>query len=170
MTAHIDTAKMILDIGCGTNKVPGTIGLDKKAFKGVDLICDFEQALPFDNNSIDVVHLRHVLEHIRDLIHFMEEVYRICKKDAVVYVDVPYYASRGAFRDPTHLHFISEDTFQYFEHTAEYYGIKTNFKIEKIRFDYRKPFRYFPGTIRKRFRRYLLNVIDNLHVVLRAVK
>lgn len=158
-----------MDIGCGDNKTPGAIGLDKRPCKNVDIICDFDLGLPFSNNRIETVHLRHVIEHVRDLIHFMEELYRICKKDAMIYVEAPYYSSRGAFRDPTHRHFISEDTFQYFEYPADY-GAQMNFKIESIHYDYRRPFKYFPEYIRKRFRRYLLNVADSISVTLRTVK
>jgi ubiquinone/menaquinone biosynthesis C-methylase UbiE len=163
------SAKTVLDIGCGSNKVPGAVGLDKRSCKDVDVICDFEYGLPIRDSRVTAVYLRHVIEHVRDLVHLMEEIYRVSKKDAIVYVEAPYYSSRGAFRDPTHLHFISEDTFQYFEYPADY-GAKTNFKIESIRYGYRKPFRYFPEYIRKRFRRYLLNVVDNLSVTLRAIK
>ncbi len=161
--------KMTLDIGCGDNKIPGAIGLDKRHCKGVDIICDFDRGLPFSNDCIDTVHLRHVIEHVCNLIHFMEELYRVCKKDAIIYVEAPYYSSRGAFRDPTHLHFISEDTFQYFEYPADYGG-KMNFKIESIRYKYRSPFRYFPEYIRKQLRKYLLNVVDYIYVTLRTVK
>ena len=160
---------MIIDIGCGTKKLDGAFGLDRRKELGVNVICDFEHAVPLKTNSVDVVYMSHVLEHIRDLVSFMEEVYRVCRPGAEVRVIVPYYTSRGAFRDPTHVRFIAEDTFQYFEPPTNY-GIKTNFKIEKIEYDVRKPFRYFPQYFQKRFRRYLWNVVDNMRVTLRAVK
>ena len=84
-------------------------------------------------------------------------------------VIVPYYTSRGAFRDPTHVRYITEDTFQYFGPPTPY-GVRTNFRIEKIDYDVRKPFRYFPQYLQKRFRRYLWNVVDNMSVTLRVVK
>ena len=160
---------MIIDIGCGTKKLDGAFGLDRRKERGVDVICDFEHAVPLKTNAVDVVYMSHIMEHIKDLIPFMEEVYRVCRPGAEVRVIVPYYTSRGAFRDPTHVRFIAEDTFQYFEPPTNY-GIKTNFKIEKIEYDVRKPFRYFPQYFQKRFRRYLWNVVDNMRVTLRAVK
>jgi len=147
----------------------GAFGLDRRKERGVDVICDFEHAVPLKTNAVDVVYMSHIMEHIKDLIPFMEEVYRVCRPGAEVRVIVPYYTSRGAFRDPTHVRFIAEDTFQYFEPPTNY-GIKTNFKIEKIEYDVRKPFRYFPQYFQKRFRRYLWNVVDNMRVTLRAVK
>ena len=160
---------VIVDIGCGRNKLNGAYGLDRRKEPGVDIICDFEHAVPLKTNSVDVVYMSHIMEHIRDLIPFMEEVYRVCRHGAEVRVIVPYYTSRGAFRDPTHVRYITEDTFQYFESPTDY-GVKTNFRIEKIVFDMRKPFRYFPKHFQKRFRRYLWNVVDNMYVTLRTVK
>jgi hypothetical protein len=110
-----------------------------------------------------------VIEHIRNLIGLMEEVYRISRPGGTVEVVVPYYTSRGAFRDPTHVRYITEDTFQYFEFPTAY-GIRTNFKIEKITYDVRKPFRWLPVYLQKRCRRYLWNVVDNMSVTLRVVK
>ena len=135
----------------------------------MDVICDLERELPLKTDSVDVVYMSHLLEHIRDMIPFMEEVYRVCRPGAEVRVVVPYYTSRGAYRDPTHVRFITEDFFQYFEEPTDY-GVRTNFKIEKIAYDVRKPFRYFPNYFQKRFRRYLWNVVDNMFVTLRAVK
>ncbi len=160
---------VIVDIGCGAKKLNRAFGLDRRKEPGVDVLCDFEHAVPLKTNSVDVVFMSHIMEHIRDLIPFLEEVYRVCRPGAEVRVIAPYYTSRGAFRDPTHVRFITEDTFQYFESPTDY-GIKTNFQIEKIEFDMRKPFRYFPKYFQKRFRRYLWNVVDNMSVTLRAIK
>ena len=54
---------------------------------------------------------------------------------------------RDTFRGPTHVRAITEDTFQYFEFPADC-GIRTNFKIEKITYDVRNPFRWCPHTYR----------------------
>jgi predicted SAM-dependent methyltransferase len=155
---------VVVDLGCGSKKIAGAIGLDRRLESGVDVICDFEHELPLKTDSVDIMNMSHIMEHVRDLIPFMEEVYRVCRPGAEVRIVVPYYASRGAFRDP-----ITEDTFQYFEPPTDY-GVKTNFKIENIAYDMRKPFRYFPKYFQKRFRRYLWNVVDNMSVALRAVK
>ncbi len=98
----------------------------------------------------------------------MEEVYRVCKPGAVVYIISPYYTSRGAFRDPTHVRFIAEDTFPYFQEPNPY-GIKTNFHVQKVHFKYRALFRYFPECIRKIFRKHLWNVADELTVTFKVM-
>ena len=37
----------VLDIGCGRQKFPGTMGLDERAFPGVDVVSDLNNRLPF---------------------------------------------------------------------------------------------------------------------------
>jgi len=159
----------VIDLGCGRNKQQTAFGFDCRKAPGVNALCDIERPLPLKDDCADIVHLSHVVEHIGNLIPFMEEVYRVCKSGATVYVVVPYYTSRGAFRDPTHVRYIAEDTFQYFEQPTDY-GIRTDFRIEAIRYEMRKPFRYLPESMRKRCRRHLWNVVENMHVTLRVRK
>ena len=102
---------LILDIGCGEYKQPGTIGVDRRLLPGVDVVCDFERGLPFKDGSVTAVYSIHSIEHMRDLITFMEELYRVCAPGARVYVRTPYYASRKAFVDPTHVRFMTEESF-----------------------------------------------------------
>lgn len=162
-------SQIVLDLGCGETKKIGLIGVDKRPCAGVDIVWDFEKGLPFEDNCIDGVYLSHIVEHIKDFISFMEKIYRIARNDALINIIAPYYTSRGAVRDPTHVRYITEDTFQYFQHPTPY-GIKTKFLIEKITYDMKVPFRYFPEYLKKRFRRYLWNVVDNFYITLRVVK
>ncbi|MFO0773135.1 MAG: class I SAM-dependent methyltransferase [Nitrospiraceae bacterium] len=160
---------VVIDLGCGGNKVAGAWGFDARMVPGIDVVADIERPLPIRSDSVDVVWVRHVLEHVRELVALMEELSRICKSGGRVEVVVPYYTSRGAFRDPTHVRYITEDTFQYFEPPTDY-GIRTQFRIERITYDVRKPFCWFPSYLQKRCRRYLWNVVDNMSVTLRVEK
>jgi SAM-dependent methyltransferase len=159
----------VVDIGCGAHKQPGTIGVDQRRVNGVDVVSDFERGLPFRDSSVAGVYSIHSIEHMRDLTTFMEELYRVCAPSAKVYVKTPYYASRKAFVDPTHVRFMTEESFGYFT-SPNYYGLKTNFRILAISYNMRKPFKWFPEYVRKRCRRYLWNVCEEMSVVLEAVK
>jgi len=48
-------------------------------------------ALPFANNSFDVVLCNHVLEHVRDDIGAMREMTRTMKRDAFAILQVPFF-------------------------------------------------------------------------------
>ncbi len=160
---------LMLDIGCGAHKQDGAVGVDRRRIPGVSVVCDFEEGLPFQQSSVSEVHLHHIVEHIHDLMAFMVELYRICEPGAKVYIRTPYYASREAFVDPTHVRYITEATFEYFDH-PNYYGVKTNFKIRSIRFKMRKPFKFLPAYFQKRCRRYLWNACIEMDLMLEAVK
>lgn len=160
---------LILDIGCGANKHPGSLGVDRRRISGVDVVCDFENGMPFRTGSVSTVYLHHVVEHIHDLVAFMEELYRICLPGAKLHIRTPYYASREAFVDPTHVRYITEATFEYF-HYPNYYGLKTNFSILSTQYKMRKPFKFFPRYLQKRCRRYLWNACIEMDVLLEAVK
>jgi len=160
---------VILDLGCGSKKRAGAIGLDCRPEEGVDIVCDIERPLPLASDVAGEVHAHHVLEHVRNLVGLMEEIYRVCRPGAMIHVSGPYYASRGAFRDPTHVRFLTEDTFQYFE-VPTGYGIRTDFVIERIEYEVRRPFRYLPGFLVKYCRRHLWNVVDSFWVDLRVAK
>ena len=108
------------------------------------VVCDFEQGLPFREGSVTTVFLHNTVEHMDDLVTFMEELYRISEPGAKVYVRTPYYASREAFVDPTHVRYITEAAFEYIDY-PNYYGLKTNFKIRSTYFKMRKPFKFMPG-------------------------
>jgi len=167
--ADAHTKGIVLDIGCGATKQYGTVGIDCRPIHGVDVVCDFERGMPFKDGSIAGAYSIHSIEHMRDLIGFMEELYRICAPGARVYLQTPYYTSRKAFVDPTHVRFMTEESFEYFK-GQNYYGLKTNFRTVSIEYNMRKPFKYFPAYLQKRCRRYLWNVCEEMTVTLEAVK
>lgn len=158
-----------IDIGCGEQKQSGTIGIDRRRMKGVDVVCDVEEGLPFRARSVEAASIIHTIEHIRDLNGFMEELYRVCRPGAKVYIKTPYYTSREAFVDPTHVRFITDDTFKYFEY-PNYYRLRCHFRTLSIDYKMRKPFAYLPAHFQKRARRYLWNVCIEMDVVLEAVR
>ena len=158
-----------LDIGCGAYKQPGTLGIDCRRLPGVQVVCDFERGLPFRDSSVSTAFSIHSIEHMHDLITFMEELYRVCAHGAKVYIKTPYYTSRKAFVDPTHVRFMTEESFEYFK-SPNYYDLKTNFRTVSIGYSMRKPFKYLPAYLQKRCRRYLWNVCEEMAVVLEAVK
>jgi predicted SAM-dependent methyltransferase len=169
MAADVGAMEVVIDIGCGAYKQPGTIGIDRRLLPGVNVVCDYERGLPFKDGSVQGAYSIHSVEHMRDLITFMEELYRVCAPGAQVYIRTPYYTSRKAFVDPTHVRFMTEESFEYFKH-PNYYGLKTNFRTVSISYSMRKPFKFLPAYFQKRCRRYLWNVCEEMTVVLEAVK
>jgi len=95
---------LLLDIGCGSHKAPGHIGLDRLPAPGVDVVRDLVRGLPFNDQTFDGMRAHHVIEHFAgdDLIFVVEEMARVCKPGAVLEVTVPDATSENRYRDPTH--------------------------------------------------------------------
>jgi SAM-dependent methyltransferase len=133
------TNRFRVDIGCGSRKVAGTIGLDNVAVPGVDVLGDLNQGLPFKDNSLDAVYANHILEHLNDFLGTMNEIYRVCKPGALVFVKVPHAASTFVtWKDPTHQRGLFIATFAYFDDTyfdgaAFSYYSPARFRIERAR-------------------------------------
>ena len=104
---------MKLNIGCGNKVLKGFEGVDRKDY-GQKHVFNLEKPWLLETNSVDEVFSSHLLEHIKYINHFMSELYRVCKKDAIIKIIVPYYKWSGAFVDPSHVRFFTEDTFNYF--------------------------------------------------------
>lgn len=92
---------MKLDIGCGKNPVSGCFGIDRRLDVGADLVCDIEQGIPLADDSVNEVHMRHVLEHLVKVDVVLGELSRICQPGAMLYFVVPD-VHHDSFHIPTH--------------------------------------------------------------------
>lgn len=86
------------------------IDIDDKQFK-VDLKLDLESALPYEDNSIEIVKACHILEHIQNYIPLMKEIHRVLKHDGVLYIRVPEFGCAAAVADPTHVRYFVPESF-----------------------------------------------------------
>jgi SAM-dependent methyltransferase len=161
-----------IDLGAGRVKRPGFISADRIPSDGVDIVCDAEKPLPFLDNTVDEIFSRHLFEHIRNLVQLFEEVHRVCKPGARVVINVPYYTSIKAYKDPTHVTFFTERTFEYFEgkNWENFdFPFRGNFRIRKIEYLYQRPFhRLFPFM--KFWRRIFWNTVTSMIAELEVIK
>lgn len=105
-----------LNIGCGHKIFKGWINLDRAPLPGVDVVHDLTKfPWPFDNQQFDEVYMKDVLEHFPDTIKTLEEIYRVTKPGAKMFVAVPYWNSWEAITDPTHVSQFNEYTFEFFD-------------------------------------------------------
>jgi len=110
----------ILDIGCGTNKTYGSIGMDIVDNPNVDIIQDITKT-PWKmlrKDSFDMVIANNILEHIehnKEFFNVMKEVHRILKPKGIFKIEVPYYKGRFSCCNPEHTRYFQSDYFNYFE-------------------------------------------------------
>lgn len=166
-----------INFGCGNVKISGFLGVDRFKTSAVDLVHDLNIIpYPFADNSVEEIIMDNTLEHLGDVIAIMEELYRVCQNGAIIKINLPYYKSSGAFSDPTHKHFFTENSFQYFSPEHEYhFYTRAKFKILKMKLlakdfgDWRHklrnllPFKNF-------FNFWLFNIYDEIYFELQCVK
>jgi SAM-dependent methyltransferase len=110
----------VLEVGCGPTKQPGSVGLDRLALPGVDVVHDIDECpWPLPEDAFDEVRCEHVLEHVDDICGVMDELHRVTRPGGRVVIIVPYFARYSAFKDPTHRRFCTFETFNYFVEGTE---------------------------------------------------
>ncbi len=98
----------ILDIGCGSTKTPGAVGLDISPDTAADIVHDLDVfPYPIEDSSFDQILLQDVIEHVREPIRVFEELHRIARPGARVQLRTPHFSSVLAYGDPTHRHYFS---------------------------------------------------------------
>ncbi|GEM_PF-2534131 len=139
--SETETSKLIrVDLGCGTHKEKDFIGVDIVGGDQVDVVADLNKKFPFPDNSVDVIKAHDFIEHLPDRIKTMNELWRICKPNAIVDIIVPSTDGRGAFQDPTHVSFWNINSFMYYcqEYPVylagcqSHYGFKGEFSIVSL--------------------------------------
>jgi len=136
-------ADIRMNVGCGRTIMDGWLNLDSMALPGVDLVCDLERlgpgagraALPLADGSVAEFLLSHVLEHIREPLPMMEELWRVARPGAVMTVRCPYGSSDDAWEDPTHVRAIFLQSFGYFSQPYYWradYGYRGDWQVQAI--------------------------------------
>ena len=162
-----------IELACGDHKKDeGYFGVDVAKRDGVDMVVDLEKfPWPFDDNSVSEIVCRHYIEHTKDIIKFMDEVYRILKPGSRFVLTAPYWTSIRAWQDPTHTRIISEESFLYFNklwreaNHLNYYPIKSDF-------DFTFGFEFYPEWVnradeaRNFAAKHYVNVIADIQVLL----
>lgn len=121
-----------LDLGAGQHPQPGFVPIDRDT---VDL---FVTPWPWDTSTVDQVWCSHFVEHVPNLIGFMNELWRILRGGASATIVHPYQHSSTAWGDPTHVRALNEDSWAYYNaewrktNGLDHYPIVADFTIGPI--------------------------------------
>jgi SAM-dependent methyltransferase len=109
-----------LNLGCGTTKYVECVNIDISPSVEPDVILDLNTAAlwPFEPDTFNQVYASHILEHIRDPLRMMENLWRVCAPGAIAVFKLPYGSSDNAWEDPTHVRPYFLDSFGYFSQAA----------------------------------------------------
>ncbi len=139
-----------LDLGCGVQ--PKNFFNADEVF-GIDVRDDLEnhiyradlviEPIPFESATFDYVTAHDFLEHVPRILYnphrrnpfveLMNEVWRVLKMEGQFMSFTPAFPHAPAFRDPTHVNIITDETFPiYFDNktrAASMYGFKGAFQV-----------------------------------------
>ena len=125
---------MTLDVGCGRNKYPGAIGLDRNPHTAADVICDLDRVpYPFRDSQFDEIRVIHVIEHVADVLATMQELHRLARSGGVIRIETPHYTDFSSFCDPTHRWHLNSFSFRYFGERDGGFGYYTRVKMRERR-------------------------------------
>ena len=160
--------KVKVNLGCGHNSVPGFINVDLRKLPGVDKVMDLNKKWKFNNNSIDFIYARGVVEHLYSIDKTMEEIYRVLKPKGIAFLVLPYYNSIMMSYDPQHRWFFNENTLNAYTYNfhLNYYS-KARFKLRKIiMIRQTKVSRLIPRFIRLPISRMIGNIYGEMAFIL----
>lgn len=147
-----DTVAIILDLGCGWNKlIPPrkediVHGVDHVSNDVVDVKCDLNERLPFDDNSVDAVFSQHCVEHLRDKDRVFSEIHRVLKPGGIAFLKVPHFRGIQA-ENYDHITRWSSFSMNTFANANWYSANFPHFEIIKIGIKWREKSGWFDKII-----------------------
>ena len=122
-----------LDVGCGINKLSGSIGIDGNPASRADVICELDHfPYPFRDSSFDALQAVHVIEHVGDVMKTMEEFHRLVRGGGEVLIVTPHYTDFSSFCDPTHRWHLNSFSLRYFGEDNAGYGYYSKVRFREI--------------------------------------
>jgi len=122
-----------LDVGCGINKQPGAIGLDRNPRSRADVLADLDHfPYPFRDSSFTRISAVHVIEHVSDVMKTIEEFHRLSAPGGRIHLVTPHYTDFSSFCDPTHRWHLNSFSFRYFGEDNAGYGYYSHVRLREI--------------------------------------
>ena len=98
---------IFLDVGCSDHKSAGSLGMDKRAVDGVDIVHDMEMLpWPLPDACVKRMLASHIVEHLNPAlsVDILNEMHRVMQPKGQLLIATPYAGSPRFWQDPTHRH------------------------------------------------------------------
>lgn len=172
-----------LNLGCGRMKLPANEGwinvdanpaMEPEKTLNLDLI---NWGLVFHKDHFEFCVISHLIEHIKDLVAFMQGIHYCMKEGAKVFIVAPYAWSNAAVEDPTHCRYITENSFSVFDRgtlhkqAAHGYEFDCDFKHIQVAFVPTVKYRGIkdPEEL-MRLKETRINIVRDVQILLETVK
>lgn len=187
------TTTLSLDLGCGTKRRPGFIGVDRFRLAGAHALADLDAPhLPFGDDTFTLILSFHSLEHVADLMSAMAEIWRIARPEAQLVIAAPYGASHLNVANPYHKQVFNEHTPRFWTSAPDsaidpeewqeaplgtQWGLAESdhskpgfdFRCVAMEFFYFAPYRGLSSSQQRQYRKRRINVCEQIlyHLVVR---
>jgi SAM-dependent methyltransferase len=132
----------VLDVGCGSAKWPGAVGVDISPDTDADVVMDLDRfPYPLDSDAFDQILCQDVLEHVADPLRTMEELHRVSRAGARVHLRTPHFSSVLAYSDLTHRHYFSALGIHSLAEPRFGHYTEARFRLVRLTLDLWLPFR-----------------------------
>lgn len=141
-----DSIAKIFDLGCGTHKVTGAVGVDSPEQEEHNTDADIRHDLnefPYDfaeTGSVDVIYMNDSLEHLDNPLQTIVECYRLLKEGGELRISVPL--DDPPEKNPFHRHEFYPAWFYTFDPDREYHWPRGADWNDKPRFSVTVEFEY----------------------------
>ncbi len=95
-----------INLGCGNSPLDGCLNYDYPEWDANTT------PIVHGNNTVDVIHAYHFLEHCKDPVKMLLDCQRVLVPGGHMNIVVPYYTSQMACHDLDHKHFFTEETWK----------------------------------------------------------
>lgn len=158
--------KTKLNVGCYGDYRKDWVNLDNNPKCKLDVLHDINNTpFPFKDNTFNEICIIGTLEHSHEPLRVIKEFWRICKKDALIYIEVPHWSSPYAYGDLTHFHYFTARSFSTFQEAPEYFDGEESFNV-KVRYmaiSWRAtPFKRFIGSILNKIINFNISFTENI--------
>jgi SAM-dependent methyltransferase len=173
-----------LNVGCGYNHERGFTNIDKTPKVKPQIVFDLEdcatRSFPFPTDSVDFVYASHVMEHIRNIIPCVNEIWRVLKPGGYFLAVTPHIGNDHALSPPEHIRPFSELTWYCFD--KRFYDRNDNAHCDSgVESMWTLNFTYVPTADfiemaredEKKFMyqvKHYRNVVQEMHCLMEAIK
>ena len=108
--------KSVLNLGYKTKFNPDFVNADSLPDSGMDMVIDYEKPQwPFPESTFSQVFVSGVLERLASTEHFFKELFRTCKNEAIIEINLPHPRHDWYLRNPCHHRAWIPESFDHFD-------------------------------------------------------
>ena len=159
-----------LNFSCGSDIREGWDNCDWQKSSKV-IFCDANKfPYPFKDNTYDYVLLRQCLNFFYDPRQCLLELRRICKNNAMIRIEVPHYANKGAYTDLDTKHWFNEQSFIKFVEDNCRIEKDKKFEISSLILTPTLLGKFFPNFVKKYLSLIINGLYSQIHIELKVIK